>query len=112
MKRPGMILGAVVVVGAVGVLALHAARADTAPLPSRTLEARVAKLEQQVATLETQNAALRSVIQIESLSGTVTINPSTTLKLKSARIDLESTSTTEIKASGTVTLKGALINLN
>lgn len=113
MKRIEMLVAAVAVSGAVGAIALHSARAQTEPAQIKTgVDARIAALEQKVATLEAQNTELRNVIQISTAAGSVTIKPTGQLVLKGTSVAVESTGTTELKSSGTMTLKGALININ
>ena len=59
--------------------------------------------------LESQNAELRSVIQISTANGSMTIKPNGQLMLKGMSVTLESTGTAEIKAAGTLIFKGARI---
>lgn len=128
MKRLGVLLLAVTVSAAIGLFALHAARAQTL-IQNRGggVEARVAVLEQKVAMLESQNAELRSMIQISTATGSMTINPNRKLVLKSMTVLLESTDFTDIstksmtiratnvmnlKASGDIILRASKIGLN
>jgi hypothetical protein len=112
MKRLGVVLVAVAVSAAIGAFALRAAQAQTL-IPIRgSVEARVALLEQKVAMLESQNAELRSMIQISTAAGTMTIKPSRQLVIKSMHVVHESTNKIEIKAAGDIILKGSRINLN
>jgi hypothetical protein len=108
MKRLGMLLAAVMVLAVIWVFALHSVRAQTLPqIRGGSVEARLAVLEQKVAVLESQNAELRSVIQISAATGTMTINPSLKLVLKSMTVLLDSTSHAEIRAAGSMSLKAA-----
>lgn len=59
-------------------------------------------------TLEDGNGNL---VQIESDSGTMTIKSAGQLKLESPSVSIKG-DTTEIKASGTLTLKGAMVQIN
>lgn len=45
-------------------------------------------------------------------SGTVTLQANGQLKIKAATISIEATSTLELKASATLTVRGALVNIN
>jgi uncharacterized protein involved in type VI secretion and phage assembly len=49
---------------------------------------------------------------IDSKSGAVTIESTTSLKLKSKTISIEADASMEIKASGTMTIKGAMVQIN
>lgn len=51
-------------------------------------------------------------ITIETGSGTMTIESKSQLKLKSQNIAIEAGASMEIKASGTLTLKGAIVQIN
>lgn len=53
-----------------------------------------------------------NTITIETSSGAITIESKGQLKLKSQSISIEAGASMEIKASGTLTLKGALIQIN
>ena len=53
-----------------------------------------------------------NTITIETGSGTMTIESKSQLKLKSQTIAIEAGASMEIKASGTLTLKGALVQIN
>jgi uncharacterized protein involved in type VI secretion and phage assembly len=49
---------------------------------------------------------------IESNSGAITIQSSSSLKIKSQTISIEAGASMEIKASGTLTIKGAMVQIN
>ena len=49
---------------------------------------------------------------IESNSGAITITSTASLKLKSQSISIEAGASMEIKASGTLSIKGAMVQLN
>ncbi len=53
-----------------------------------------------------------NTITIETGSGTITIESKSQLKLKSQTIAIEAGASMEIKASGTLTLKGAVVQIN
>jgi hypothetical protein len=121
MKRLGMLLVAVTVLAAIWAFTLHTARAQTLPqVRGGSVEARIAALEQKVSVLESQNAELRSVIQISTTAGSMTISPRGQLVLKgmsvlldsASRAEIRSAGSAEIKAAGDIIMKGALINLN
>jgi hypothetical protein len=120
MKRLGVLLVAVTVSAAIGAFAQYAAREQPLTQNMGSIEARIATLEQKVAVLESQNAELRSVIQISTAAGSMTINPRGQLMLKGMSVVLESTNHAEIraagsmnlKAAGDMNLKGSLIRIN
>ncbi|SUS04671.1 conserved hypothetical protein [uncultured Defluviicoccus sp.] len=66
-------------------------------------------LDNQGVTLEDERG---NTITIESGSGTITIESRTQLKLKATSISIEATASAEIKANGTLTLRGALVQIN
>jgi hypothetical protein len=51
-------------------------------------------------------------ITIDSNSGSMKIEAVGTLNIKAAKITIESNATTEIKAGATLTVRGALVNIN
>jgi len=51
-------------------------------------------------------------IKIESTSGAMTIQANGQLNIKAATITIEATGTLELKASATLTVRGALVNIN
>jgi len=51
-------------------------------------------------------------IVIKSNGGSITIQASTDLSLKAPKIAIEASGTLDVKAGGTVTLKGSLVNIN
>lgn len=53
-----------------------------------------------------------NVVKIDSNSGGMTIEAQGALKIKAASLTLEATGTLEVKASATLTLRGALVNIN
>ena len=108
MKRLGVLLVVVTVSATIWAFALHTVRAQTL-VQNRggSVEARVAALEQKVAVLESQNAELRSMIQISTATGSMTINPSGKLVLKSMMVLLDSTNRAEISAAGSMSIKAA-----
>lgn len=53
-----------------------------------------------------------NVVSVDSNSGAMTIEAKGQLKIKGATISLEATGTLEIKASATLTIRGALVNIN
>ncbi len=52
-----------------------------------------------------------NTVTIDSTAGSITVKSSTALKLESQSIAIEGT-TIDVKASGTLTLKGALVQIN
>jgi uncharacterized protein involved in type VI secretion and phage assembly len=53
-----------------------------------------------------------NTIKIESASGAITITAGQQLKLKSTSVSIEADASMEIKASGTLTLRGAMVQIN
>jgi len=53
-----------------------------------------------------------NVVQVDSNSGAMTIEAKGQLNIKGATITIEATGTLEIKASATMTIRGALVNIN
>ena len=53
-----------------------------------------------------------NLVKIESNSGAVSVVANGELKLKGQRVAIESASTMDIKATGTMTIKGALVQIN
>ena len=53
-----------------------------------------------------------NVLKIETGSGAITIESSSKLNLKSQTISIEAGASMDIKASGTLTLKGAMVQIN
>ena len=53
-----------------------------------------------------------NTLKIETSSGAITIESATKLNLKSQTISIEAGASMEIKASGTLTLKGAMVQIN
>ena len=53
-----------------------------------------------------------NVVKVDSNSGAMTIEAKGQLNLKAATISIEATGTLELKANGTVTVRGALVNIN
>lgn len=53
-----------------------------------------------------------NTLTIESGSGAITIKSSGTLKLQSQQVSIEAGASMELKASGTLTIKGALVQIN
>ncbi|HET9525388.1 MAG TPA: phage baseplate assembly protein V [Pyrinomonadaceae bacterium] len=53
-----------------------------------------------------------NVVKVNSNSGAMTIEAKGQLSIKATTIALEATGTLELKASGTVTIRGALVNIN
>lgn len=53
-----------------------------------------------------------NVFKIDSNSGAITIEAKGQLKIKAASITVEATGTLDIKASATLTVRGALVNIN
>jgi uncharacterized protein involved in type VI secretion and phage assembly len=54
----------------------------------------------------------QNVITIASTSGAIEISASQKLTLKAASIEIEATASMDIKSSGTLTLKGSLVQIN
>jgi uncharacterized protein involved in type VI secretion and phage assembly len=53
-----------------------------------------------------------NVVKVDSNSGAMTIEAKGQLKIKAASISIEATGSLELKANGTVTIRGALVNIN
>jgi hypothetical protein len=53
-----------------------------------------------------------NVVKVDSNSGTMTIEAKGQLNIKAATITIEATGTLELKASATLTIRGALVNIN
>ncbi|HET8774104.1 MAG TPA: phage baseplate assembly protein V [Thermoanaerobaculia bacterium] len=53
-----------------------------------------------------------NTVKVDSASGAMTIEAKGQLRIKAASISLETTGTLEIKASATLTLRGALVQIN
>jgi uncharacterized protein involved in type VI secretion and phage assembly len=53
-----------------------------------------------------------NVVKVNSNSGAMTIEAKGQLNIKAATISIEATGTLELKASGTVTVRGSLVNIN
>jgi uncharacterized protein involved in type VI secretion and phage assembly len=51
-------------------------------------------------------------VRIESASGTMSIQANGALRIKAATISIEATGTIDLKASATLTVRGALVNIN
>jgi hypothetical protein len=52
------------------------------------------------------------MFKIDSNSGAVTIEAKGQLSIKAATISIEATGSLEVKASATLTVRGALVNIN
>jgi len=66
-------------------------------------------LDKDTVTLEDEK---RNVIKINSSSGAIEITASKELKLSAPSISIEAGGSMDIKASGTLTLKGAMVQIN
>lgn len=55
---------------------------------------------------------LGNVVKVDSSSGAMTIEAKGQLNIKGATVTIEATGTLEVKASATLTLRGALVNIN
>jgi uncharacterized protein involved in type VI secretion and phage assembly len=55
---------------------------------------------------------LGNVVKVDSNSGAMTIEAKGQLSIKAATISLEATASLEVKASGTLTIRGSLVNIN
>lgn len=66
-------------------------------------------IDDQGVTLEDDQGNL---LKIETSSGAITIESSSKLNLKSQTISIEAGASMDIKASGTLTLKGAMVQIN
>ena len=55
---------------------------------------------------------LGNVVKVDSNSGAMTIEAKGQLSIKAATISLQATASLELKASGTVTINGSLVNIN
>ncbi len=55
---------------------------------------------------------LGNVVKVDSNSGAMTIEAKGQLSIKAATLSIEATASLELKASGTVTIRGALVNIN
>ncbi len=53
-----------------------------------------------------------ATITIDSSSGTVTVEGTASLEIKSAQLEIEAAGAMNIKASGSLTVSGASININ
>ena len=53
-----------------------------------------------------------NMFKIDSNSGAMTIEAKGQLNIKAATISIEATGTLELKASATLTVRGALVNIN
>lgn len=53
-----------------------------------------------------------NIVKVDSNSGAMTIEAKGQLNIKAATITIEATGTLELKASGTVTVRGSLVNIN
>lgn len=53
-----------------------------------------------------------NVVKVDSNSGAMTIEAKGQLKIKAASISIEATGTLELKSGGTMTIRGALVNIN
>lgn len=53
-----------------------------------------------------------NIVKVDSNSGAMTIEAKGQLNIKAATISIEATGTLELKASGTVTVRGSLVNIN
>jgi uncharacterized protein involved in type VI secretion and phage assembly len=53
-----------------------------------------------------------NVVTIDSNSGGMTLEAQGALKIKAATLTLEATGSLEVKTSGTLTLRGSLVNIN
>lgn len=53
-----------------------------------------------------------NVVKVDSNSGAMTIEATGQLNIKAATISIEATGTLELKAGGTLTVRGALVNIN
>jgi uncharacterized protein involved in type VI secretion and phage assembly len=53
-----------------------------------------------------------NVVKVDSSSGAMTIEAKGQLNIKALSVTIEATSTCEIKSSGTMTLRGSLVNIN
>lgn len=51
-------------------------------------------------------------VKVDSTAGSVTIEAVGTLTIKAAQVSIEATGTLDVKASGTLGLRGALVNIN
>jgi hypothetical protein len=52
------------------------------------------------------------MVKVDSNSGAMTIEAKGQLNIKAATITIEATGTLELKASATLTVRGALVNIN
>jgi len=53
-----------------------------------------------------------NMVKVESSSGAMTIEANGQLTIKAATITIEATTTFDLKSSGTMTIRGALVNIN
>lgn len=53
-----------------------------------------------------------NTITIQSTGGTITIQAARSLSLKAPQISIEASGTMDVKAGGTLTLRGAIVNIN
>ena len=53
-----------------------------------------------------------NIVKVDSTSGAMTIEAKGQLNIKAATITIEATGTLEVKASATLTVRGALVNIN
>jgi uncharacterized protein involved in type VI secretion and phage assembly len=66
-------------------------------------------LDDDTVTLEDENG---NVLRIETTSNAITIKSSATLNLESQSISIKAGASMEIKASGTLTIQGAMVQIN
>ena len=90
----------------------HELTFDDGPAPSVDLKLENGNhlhLDNDGITLEDQGG---NKLEITSTPGSITIKSNTSLKLESQKIELQAGASMEIKASGTLTINGALVRIN
>jgi len=64
------------------------------------------------ATITVKDSGGSNTITIDSAQNTITVQSAMSLKLKSQSVDIEAGASMNIKASGTITIQGALVRIN
>jgi uncharacterized protein (DUF2345 family) len=64
------------------------------------------------AQIQIKDSAGQNKITIDSTGSSVTIESALSLKIKSQTIDIEAGASMNIKASGTISIQGALVRIN
>lgn len=95
-------------------------QAPTAPIPTMTVEQRLAAMQQQITLLQSQIAALQSVMKIGP-TGAVSIVSNDSISMQSAKsvsihagqnVAIQSGGTSAVEGKGGLDLKGQIIKMN